>query len=164
MKSSTGQFLWHTHSYINEYIRFADAKSAVVIAWSSTLMGVLIANDVHDVAFDDQRNVLIRAAVVVSFLLLSLSFVLAIWAILPRLGTKSVQGLIFWESVLGYPSAKEFETAVNSATELEMDRELTTHIYDLSCVCRAKYSRVNSAILCATIGSVGSALLLVMSG
>ena len=40
-------FLWKTHSYMNDYIRFADTKAAVVIALSTALLGGLIAAEAH---------------------------------------------------------------------------------------------------------------------
>src|SRR5262249_7698300 len=35
------EFLWHTHEYVNEYVRFADTKAALAGAIASTLVGAL---------------------------------------------------------------------------------------------------------------------------
>ncbi|MCY2926387.1 MAG: hypothetical protein NT031_13295 [Planctomycetota bacterium] len=41
------EFAWNTHRYLNEYIRFADAKAGVVIAVCSALVASLYAGKVY---------------------------------------------------------------------------------------------------------------------
>lgn len=41
------EFLWNSHSYLNEYIRFADTKAEIVIGWTSAVIGALLASGFH---------------------------------------------------------------------------------------------------------------------
>src|SRR5689334_3382691 len=48
LPSGLSEFVWNTHEYLNEYIRFADSKAAAVFAIGAAFLGVLwTANDQH---------------------------------------------------------------------------------------------------------------------
>ena len=118
-------FLWNVHSYTNEYIRFADTKAALTVAWATALLGVLYAERVHAVPNPETgfwvTSLLAAAA-------LCAGFVLSVWSILPRLlcnpiarsspkntktiATKSV-GLIYWGDVLSLNDAVTYQLNVS---------------------------------------------------
>ncbi len=89
-------FLWNVHSYINEYIRFADTKAELVIGWITAITGGLLA-----VQFQKKLNLCHMAGIAssIGFGLLVLSFVFAFLVLLPRLRTSQPKGFIFWRSI-----------------------------------------------------------------
>lgn len=47
-------FLWKTHSYLNDYIRFADTKATVVLAMSTALIGAMVGRDALAILHPDR--------------------------------------------------------------------------------------------------------------
>src|SRR5262245_55396837 len=94
------EFLWNVHSYINEYIRFGDAKAGLVIAWTTALIGGLVA-----VKFQEHFKLTWQGGVsVFGFVLLVLAFICAFAAVIPNLGSSQHTGLIFWKNILNHGS------------------------------------------------------------
>jgi hypothetical protein len=159
-------FLWNVHSYTREHIRFADTKAAVVTAWSSGLLGVLLTAKLHHY-FTQSRFTLADAEFAtscfgitsfVAFACLTGAFVLAIWATAPRLWTSHQKGFLFWESILAHRTSKEFWSRFSEQRGQELTRHTTEHLFDLARVCTAKYRRVNWSIVLASIGSVAAGI------
>ena len=98
-------FLWKTHSYMNDYIRFADTKAAIVIALSTALLGGLITAEAHHWCSPRLLNFVEPAwkeswlgiGALLSILFLVLAFSCAIFAMTPRLWSVQITGL--WQSI-----------------------------------------------------------------
>jgi|GEM_PF-2484098 len=166
-------FLWNVHSYTNEYIRFADTKAALTVAWATALLGVLYAERVHAVPNPETgfwvTSLLAAAA-------LCAGFVLAVWSILPRLlcnpiarsspkntkpiATKSV-GLIYWGDVLSLNDAVTYQLNVSKLDDENIVEQLSRHIFVLSGVAKSKYRLVNLSISVVAIGSLFSIWVLI---
>lgn len=154
-QDSRNEFLWNVHSFMNEYIRFADTKAQLVIGWATAIAGTLVASDfLHPMEFTP-----IKVARLASVLLLALAVASAIFAINPRLRTKQPKGYIFWLSILGHGSRDSFLQATDTIGASEAGEHVASHLYDLSGVCRDKYWWVNVSILLAFVGSTFSGIL-----
>src|SRR5689334_35084 len=95
------EFLWNTHSYVNEYIRFADTKAELVIGWTSAVMGALLAAD-----FD--KNFGLSASGILSAVglgCLLAAFVCAFMAVVPRLRTTQAPAFIYWKVLCRKPTS-----------------------------------------------------------
>jgi len=151
-------YFWKAHSYVSDYIRFADAKAGAVIAWSTTVGGALIAKGFYDGSACPWHSIWRLAGLA----LLIAGALSAIAAIGPRLRTSQTRGFIFWESVLGHGGKAGFTTAAKSITEGEALKHVAEHLFDLAAICRRKYWWVNLGILLALAGSAvsGAAYLL----
>ncbi len=83
-------FLWKTHSYINDYIRFSDTKAGFAITLSGALLGLLYSAKTHELflkaPFDSWSWPNCSSAA--SFALLILSVLSGVWTIRPRFGHK----------------------------------------------------------------------------
>ena len=46
-EAEKSEFLWNSHNYINEYIRYGDTKAAFVAATASALLGILYSSKIY---------------------------------------------------------------------------------------------------------------------
>lgn len=148
-------FLWNVHSYLNEYIRFADTKAAIVITWTSALMGALAADGFHKKFALTTYGGLCFAG----FALLVLAFGCAFAAIIPRPRTTQLPGLIFWRSILAHKSKGDFIAELKKQTSETMADQVAGHLFDLSHVSDRKFWWVDKAIVSALLGSVLSGVM-----
>ena len=160
------EFLWQVHGYTNEYIRFADTKAALTIAWATALLGVLYAERVHAVP---DRSIGFLVITLMAAAPLCAGFVLAVWSILPRLfrnpiakfwakskkanATKSA-GLIYWGDVLSLNDAATYQRSIEKLDDESIVEQLSRHIFVLSGVANSKFRLVNLSIAVVAIGSV----------
>ena len=111
------EFLWKTHSYTNDYIRFADTKAAIIIALSSALLGSLLTIKAHYFLAPSRFNLIdpswkgswLGIGALVAFAFLAAAWVQAMLAIAPRLTTFAFPGFLashvpFLANVLGKKS------------------------------------------------------------
>ena len=159
-------FLWQVHSYTNEYIRFADTKAALTIAWATALLGALYAERVHAVP---DRTTAFLVITLMATAPLCAGFVLAVLSILPRLyrnpiaklransttstATKSV-GLIYWGDVQSLKNASAYEQHIEKLDEENIVGELSRHMFVLSDIANSKYRLVNLSIAVVAVGSI----------
>jgi hypothetical protein len=148
------EFAWNVHSYVNEYIRFADTKAELVIAWITAVLGALFAVKFHE-KFGCSLVGILRIA---GFSLLVLGFVCAFWVIRPRLKSTQIPGFIFWNSIRAHDSKDVFVDALQQQSSADLQRQVAGHLYDLSGVSQSKFRWVSISILFAFLGSMVSGL------
>lgn len=166
-----GTFIWNVHSYTNEYIRFADAKAGVVIAWVSAVIAALISTKAHyyfvkaTLAFPGFgfRETALGVCSLTAFLALATSFVLAVWTIRPRLHSSQVRGYIFWENIRRYKQKKDYWDELGACDSAGLERTTAEHVWDLAEVCSRKYFWLNLAIYFASVGSSLGCLIVLLS-
>lgn len=147
----------HLHSYIREYISFAEKKATFVFTVSAAVLIFLYEKGIVISSINAQgawggKDILVMLSIV---LLCSASF-LAVAVVFPRFGG-SRRGLVFWEGVASFESANEFSTAAQKMNSGELCGALLNHSYELSKVCSVKFRIVNWAI---RVGSAGVVLLI----
>lgn len=155
-------YVWNVHSYVNEYIRFADAKAGAVSVISGTLLGLLYAGDL--------QKYLVRTSIgdwnimgwlsCLAFFFLSLSIMFSVLAIRPRLKNNQPTGFIFWESILAFGSSNKLVENFMKESEQGLTEHLLSHLYTLSWISSRKYKWVNAGILAAVAGGITGALAL----
>jgi hypothetical protein len=153
--SDRAEFLWNVHSYMNEYIRFADAKAGLVVAWASAMLGALAGARLHDKIDANLQGAFCLAGV----LSLLIAFALAFWSIVPRLWTRQPIGYIFWKSILAHKSKDQFVSGIMAQSADELNGQVAGHVFDLAGICDAKFSYVNISIIFAFVGSVLSGVM-----
>lgn len=161
MATLTGtEYWWSVHSSTNEYIRFADTKAALIVAWNTAILGVLYSKDVHKLVFAAHWGT--AAASVVAFLLLVLAFLTALYAVAPQLKQNAKNGLIYWDDVRQFTSSSKYVNAAISADEAETQAQLLDHIFTLAGICQRKYHLIGWSIRLAFLGSLFAGGLLVL--
>jgi hypothetical protein len=165
MTDRTEDFLWKVHSYTNDYIRFADTKAAVVIAWASALVSGLYGLKAHhflapakfDTADPALWPTLQGGLAATAFLFLGLAFVMAMAVVMPRLWTKKTTGFIFWEDILGHVSGTALLNDLERSQETK--KHLADHLFQIAQISRRKYRRLRWAIGFSLVGGVAAAFL-----
>ena len=162
------EFLWNTHQYLNEYIRFADAKAFGVVAMNVAILGGLMSVNVGHLVQTAEWTFspdwkftagVVCALCAIGLLVASLLF--CIMVVIPRLTPKSVRHLVFWDGVLSYPSPSDYHEAVMSNSEAALNRAVGEHIHQLSTVASKKFYAIRQAIVLAAVGGVLSVITLV---
>ena len=155
-------FLWSTHRYLNDYIRFADTKAGFTIAISSSITTALFHSKVQDsfLLVAPKQWGIVAFAAVFAFLALIVSISFGAWTIRPRLSTRQSKGFIYWGSIARYGAPEAFWDALKRRPEGEMAEYLAHHVFDLSEVCKMKYASVRSAMLWAAVGATLSILVM----
>ena len=159
------EFGWNVHSYMNEYIRFADAKAGAVFTIGSAILTGLWVSNAHDtltsVAVRDWSS---RAYVTALAILLLFAGLLAAGIVVrPRLtSTEQQPGFIFWDRVLRHGSGSRYWDALDKQTGVALARELADHVYDLSVVARRKYRWVSLAVNATLVGAVLAGALVLL--
>ncbi len=164
-QGSRQEFLWRTHSYINEYIRFSDTKAGFVITLSGALLGLLYSTKAHDLFVKSGAGAWSwrNWSSFASFSLLVVAVLLGVWAIRPRLWSHQHRAFIFWGGIAKYPSREAFSSEFSQLSDDRLAEHLARHVFELSAVCASKYFWVSVSILTAVLGGLLAAVVAVMS-
>lgn len=159
------QFLWQTHSYLNEYARFGDTKAAFAGTAAAALLGALYSAKAHIPLLKTSigqwpfSSWLIAAALG----LLIAAATIAVWTIRPRLGSTQDKGFIFWGSVAAHKKLEELQTSFHGQSARTLNDHLLHHVFDISSkVCVPKYRYVSICMALTLAGGLmgGAALMM----
>lgn len=154
--ASQQEFLWKTHAYINEYIRFSDSKAGVVITLSSGLLGLLYSAKAHELFITHALKEwsLLGWGSAVSFCLLFVSVLLGVWTVRPRLWTSQSRAFIFWGGIANHQRSESFLADFRALSDDDLSANLARHVFELSVVCASKYFWVSASIIAGALGGV----------
>jgi hypothetical protein len=164
-EAAKGEFLWHAHQYINEYVRFADTKAAFAGAVASALLGTLYTAKAYVPLLSrpwSQWSAGAWLTFAASFFLAG-SVALALLTVRPRLRSTQSKGHIFWGSIGAHGSVELFQTCFHSQSPWTLNDHLLHHLYEVaSKVSIPKYRLVSLSITTLGIGGLlaSAALLL----
>ncbi|GAA5507385.1 Pycsar system effector family protein [Novipirellula caenicola] len=162
---------WKTHSYLNQYIAFADAKAGVVITFASALVAYFAPKT------GCSNSSEIVGSVLLVFTATAMAF--AIMTVFPRLITlkdtqhpfrsmmkKSVvrPGFIFWKEILAHGDVEQFVNSFTSRTDEDVLQDVLAHNFVLSSIANTKYDRLAISMLCLCIAIVLAGLHFLVSG
>jgi hypothetical protein len=159
------EFLWHVHEYINEYVRFGDAKAGFAGTIASGLLAVLYGSTAHSQVLQLPYRKWPAAAwlSVGAAIFLGTSILLALWTVRLRLRSSQTLGFIFWGSIAAHEDVGGFRSSFHAQSEKTLSDHLLHHIFDLSeKVCVPKYRNISLCIAALSIGGIlaGAALVL----
>ena len=157
--------LWHVHEYINSYIRLADSKAAVIVAFLTTLCGALHASralsqvlSTPPGAWHAVDYLAAFTAVLAVFGLIGAALVL--W---PRLFSPESVGYIYWHDIVGHKEAHVYSSCWLALDSTDRVEAVLQHIYTLSGICDRKYWWLSWSILFAVCSGVGGAIVLLVT-
>lgn len=153
-------FLWNAHTYVNEYIRFSDAKAGFVATLAGALLGALFSAKAHEMFLKVPVWTSFSWLSVTSFVLLLLSILLSVFSIRPRLWSAQPRGYIFWGGVTAHDSQETFYASLKQQSASALTEQVAHHFYNLSLVCRSKYLWVSLSILAGSVGGLLGAVVL----
>jgi hypothetical protein len=161
----TTESIWKTHSYINEYIRFADQKAGALIGVGSAVIGAMVWADLPG-KLKPPSSLLNQLLIALAFILLFVSFAYAWGAIYPRLfslkstapETPDEPSPIFFEEIQAQSMGLYIEKATQMSEEA-WGKAAAKHCWQLSKVANKKYSCI---VLSARLWLVGTLLACIM--
>jgi hypothetical protein len=181
------EFLWKTHSYTNEYIRFADPKAGILIALAGGLIAALYAAKCHQYCSPTRLDwkemswlaTFLGACSLVAFVFLGLSVLFNGWAVAPRLWRTFVLGVwqrlwkslnaqtpppgyVFWGDVLLHQDGDTYWKAARKLTEDEMGQAVAKHVYTLAGIANEKFKWVTRGTMLGYAGAVFACIVLVL--
>lgn len=183
-------FLWKTHSYLNDYIRFADTKAALVIALSTALMGGMLSVEAHhwcsprllDIENPAWKQTWLGVGAVISLSSLTLAFLSSILTLNPRLWSTATSGLIatikhnmstaaptlahspgfiYWGEILAHSSPDNYWASMSRQTKGDLEQYLGKRLFVLAGIADQKYLFVSRAFLFLLVGAVSGSLFII---
>lgn len=136
------------NNYLNHFVAVADAKAAGFVAASLTVGAAVLG-----LAPPTFWGHVIQW---ISVGLLGGAGVAGACAIYPRLPSSYQRGLIFWEDVRSWPSAAEYQRALSTTTEQEVEFEYAGQNYVVSRVLHSKHVAVRVAIWFFMLGTAAA--------
>ena len=159
------EFLWKTHSYIHDYIRFADAKAGFTAAGATGLLGALVTGKFHErfaqASMGDWPGITWIALLAFSGLAAAVGF--AAWTVLPRLWTKHATGYVFWRAIRQHASARDFRDAFSNEDIGALSAHFAEQVYYAADVAEAKYVFSSASILALAVGALMAAAVVLNS-
>jgi hypothetical protein len=155
------EFLWNTHDYLGEYVRFSDAKVGVVFTLAGALIGVLWSTRAHE-----GFNVPLRQwestvwVSLLAFLSLAGSICASFYAIAPRFWKAASYNPIFWDGIAEFETAENYSRWIRTQSSQSLSEALARQIFTLTYICKAKYRGVCVAIYLLILGAIASGLYL----
>lgn len=178
--------IWGIHSYINEYIRFADAKAGAVILIATAGAGVNLDNQTVRaiVALPFCEFSFLHWWLFICFGFFFISFCFAVATIFPRLWSSNLpfkhtigkvvevvdkncawvdigspaKSLIFWDDISSRENASVYQSDFERS---DLKSEVLDHIYILSRVATNKYYYLHVSAKCGIVSLVGFVIALV---
>ena len=153
-------FLWNTHKYLNDYIRFADTKRRFTVALVSTVVGDLFAGKLHDLFLltAPKQWTVIAWLSAGAFFALGASIACGVWTIRPRLLSKQSKGFLYWGGVTEHRSPEAFWNELRRQSQERLAEHLGHHVFCLSELSRKKYFWVSLSMSCGGFGGFGGLL------
>jgi hypothetical protein len=152
-------FSWNVHKYLNDYIRFADTKAALVVLVCTSMLGAMFVKGMHTqiTAVPLKEQGFVGLLIIFGYLGLLAGIVLAIFVINPRLPGNANRGLIFWEDIKAI-TRDEYLKVIRSSTSRDFADHIAGHVFTLSSVCSEKYAWLVYSIYISGFGAMCSLL------
>lgn len=150
-------FLWHVHAYVNEYIRFADAKAGFLVALTSATLWVLFSANLSTLLGGTPWGWAARFGAA-ALLFLSISLICSMIVVFPRMDSHPGEGLLFWNAIAEHKTAAAFKRAVEGLSPSARTAQISTHLHSLAKVAKQKYRWVNYAVISGVVGLVSGVL------
>jgi Family of unknown function (DUF5706) len=157
-------FLWKQHAYISDFIKFADAKSGLIISLTLAYIAVLLS------AASRFRSLLpqhflqavtcTQLFACMTLVCLCVSMVCAVWTVYPRLKIGPGMGPISWVEISSFSTPEMFVHASTSLSAASAVRLMARQNYYMSKVCRRKNQWIQRSLVLLIIGALISLVLL----
>lgn len=158
MESSRKDFIYSQNSYLNDYIQFADTKSAVFITINGLIMGFIYTQCKVSIPFKiEETNHFLLA---ICSILLLISYVFLFLVIFPRRKYKNGNSIVFWEDVSQYKNVDTYKKKVLEVEDRGFEEIMIEQNYYLSKTATKKYKNLHFSF----IFSIVSYIILVVYG
>ena len=160
--ASRDAFIWNTHSYLNEQIRFVDTKSAYVAALATGLIGALYTAHVPDHFMKNSISTWTWAgwAAVTAFVTMIAAVLMALISIAPRFRNRQFLTYIYWGGIAAHPSQEAFYRQFQAEPMDALSEHLGQDVYTLATICRDKCAWLRRALFVGIAGGLLACVVL----
>ena len=164
-KESDGtlSFLWNTHAYLQQSIRFADSKAGIVLVVTASIVGCLYADGVLDAILTFSGAVPVYKHVVAwaSLLLLAAGWLLSAFVVFPRTPIGCPKRFVFCRDIRRHESSARMLELLGQ--ESARSTALAEQVYEVAGIAEAKYLWLRPSMVVSLAGIViaGVALALI---
>ena len=157
---------WKALQQVNEWIRFADAKAAAVLAASGILGGLVAKSAPTSINFSSQPLVALLTVSALAFVGGAVALSLCVFA--PALNTGEPRSLLYFDHVARQYSQSPRRFSEHLATllshESDYTKQVAQQVWANSVIARKKFRRVALAVYALGIAMACSGLALVVEG
>lgn len=156
---SVDSFLWNVHSYLCDFIKFADVKAAALVGWNAALIRLAVAIDSPNLGGSDLSLTAYLALMLIA--VATLSAIAAMLVIFPRLrsddsGKESTSDVpkdrfIFFGTIAAL--GRDAYIA-NTNAKSTHGIAVANHNFDLALVANAKYRILKFVVRATVIGTL----------
>jgi hypothetical protein len=154
------EFAKFVHTYIREFIKFADQKAGFAFATASAVLTFLVRRGAH-------KSLLVPLATrgfsewaaFLACLLIGLSALLSLLVVLPRLRGRG-EGVIYWKGILQSGTETNYVSKIQQSSNDALTAAVLQHCYQLAEIADRKYELLKWAIWSGVIGAVIAASVL----
>ena len=158
-------FLWNTHGYLNQYVRFGDTKAGFTGTIAVGLLGALYSAGMHRpmLAMPVGQWTMSTWAAATAMVALIVSIVLVVVTVAPRLRSSGRKGFIYWGSIAAHEDVESLKVAYEAQSADRLDDYLLCHLFELSKnVCVPKYRYVSLSIWALGFGCLSGGIALIL--
>jgi len=145
--------------YVGNYIALADTKAGVLIGVYSALLSFGVLKKISLFKISLNQWSISEYLTLGSWLLLLLALLFAVLVVWPKTSTSKKQGFVSWPNISNHSTVDDYLKGILLVGENELLSQLCVLNYDLSIICKRKYSFLSLAF---KVGVVGVALLLIL--
>ena len=152
-----GEFAAFHQGYAGQYILLADTKAGLTFSFDSALIAWLVGNPENKALILHPAGFLPSLTVCTALVLLLFSACCAFFVVVPRLSSRSGEGIIFFGAVARRKSSSDFIHDIALKNETDLITARLGHSYDLSKICQRKYRHLKLAMWAAFLGLLATA-------
>jgi hypothetical protein len=143
----------HAHNYLNEALRFGDAKAGVVLGISGALLSRAVLSALEAVKGPESGWVLLAITYGLAMLALGYASWLAVSVVAPRHRPSKRAGFIFWEDIRFFEDREGYLRSTSLIDMREAVRDVAQHNWSLTSILHDKYGRLRRAIAVLEAGA-----------
>lgn len=153
-------FLWNTHKYIDDYIKFADTKAAFVVAILSAFLSSGIKSGSYATILHKPVSqwCLLDGIAITALILMLAAVLMSVNVIRPRLKTKQVEGIIYWKAIT-IAGCFKFVSTIESLDDDTLRSAVAGHTYEIAEIATKKYRFVALAMILGIVGALAAGLV-----
>jgi hypothetical protein len=156
----------NSHTSGEELCRLAESLPRCRLVLRQPADGVRLVTHAHDIFKNDGitfPNIFsIQNASALAFVLLALSVLIGVWSVIPRLPTKQLSGLVFWESILVHATGDLYARTLVQQDESALTEHLCVQVHTVAGVAQTKYKYVSISMWLGLVGSICAGFVLLL--
>lgn len=141
-----------TRSFLQDQIRLADSKAAVVSTVSIAVLAYLLraggGGDWHRPLAAWGWDSLLGLGAVAA---LGAGLAGSLAVVLPRVAGRS-EGYVFWQAILGHPTSEDYARAVRELDDRALEASLLEDCHRLAGICARKFAALRRSMRLASLG------------